>query len=477
MISKTNLIENYRSELQTKVHLLQENEEKININLNTVKSDISRIEQEQGNLKQKVDQEIDKAIHDLNETRLKLHKKIKDSDKTMFHSRMESKAKLLKEKADILSDITQIHEVMDQEDVFMLKNVNSLVTVPLTRPTVPVQMNLNTFPSLKVVTGSWSSDNVVKLVPIDDHATGYSVVGKIIPADNNEMRGLSVIKNNKYVHLKSLATKNSYFSVIRIKIINDNLYCACGRAGIKVYNKNCDLIKSINHKSIGCVVGMAEYGTGELILTCSETRNIGTEAKTSTPITEFNHHHRRGGLHHMTLEGMYLGPVAEGHFTDVSTYNDIVYGLTVREIQLFQIKTNKWVNVGKIDLNTDYEGYKFGINNEGIYLSTLFLTAYNQIYVYNHEAENTREIVVKPHPQWEPIVCSVDRHSNLLVVDKRSKTVYVYFHDESLWQEVLSVETCSEHEILTDAVVDETGDNIWVATYEKLIKYTRKSEK
>ena len=100
-----------------------------------------------------------------------------------------------------------------------------------------------------------------------------------------------------------------------------------------------------------------------------------------------------------------------------------------------------------------------------------------RIYVYNHVSQNTQEFVAdRLHSNWEPRVCCADRHSNLFVVDKKSKTVCVYFKDEKKCDEVLSMSDCLQHyEDIKDAVVDERGDNIWVATLNKLNKNTQEN--
>ena len=99
-MSKAELTKKYRSKLQTKLNLLHTHKKRVSIKVNNLDSDLSRLQQEQGKLMKSVDKEIDKAIDELNKTRLELHKMIvvSVSDTNLVERLKTSRAECMKEK-------------------------------------------------------------------------------------------------------------------------------------------------------------------------------------------------------------------------------------------------------------------------------------------------------------------------------------------------------------------------------------------
>lgn len=105
-------------------------------------------------------------------------------------------------------------------------------------------------------------------------------------------------------------------------------------------------------------------------------------------------------------------------------------------------KNSEWLKVGKIDLNTIWMVNSMCINNEGVFISMYHpYSNINTIFVYNHEAQNMKEFANQSQSRWRPCVCSVDSHSNLRVLlldDKSTKTLLVYFKEENKWHEIMT---------------------------------------
>lgn len=205
------------------------------------------------------------------------------------------------EKSVICTNITQIHEVMDKDDISILKNANSLITVLLTSPKVPTPMNFNKFPPVRVFSGSLSTDGIVKVVPIDDQDNeikGCSATRNKVPVNDHKILDFSLVRKDEYLQCKTVN-----LNLHRIKIKDENLYCACGSSGIDVYDKNCDFIKSITSIKFACVTDVADCSTGDIIV-----------------LTEATEEYNPADMHQVTLHGQYVSRVTEGDLTDVCVY-------------------------------------------------------------------------------------------------------------------------------------------------------------
>lgn len=430
------------SELEKESEEITEKSEKI---AETLK-DVSELNKKQVT---EVNNFIDEMINDMECHRESLHQMIKEGNDKYSICLTTSKEMFDKSQADIQTKIDFLNEMVASDEISVLSETLYCVDANIRDEIKEIKSKLPSFhpdmtSPVSVMKGcKWDLTKAieVKIEKFDEKDFGVRPVEMLRPKMYPQLKSMLYNLENS-IHLD--------FYPRALRIIKNQLWCVADNK-IHIYNKDCLHMKEISLKShkIQYARSLLQSHTGNIFIACSDGQ----------------------GLIQIDPNGVYLGKVIDGSFSDVSVYNKKLFALEYKTGKIIVMASNKgkWSTVQEIKLKfSNTQSFdRLCVHGHGIYISSCLN---NCLYTYSPEGKFKSQTSQNSSLKI-PLMCGVDSEGNALIADCDNHKLQVYDKDKQ-WH---ALTLPGQLKYPTDAEVEVNGHFIWVITSppNQLLKFTK----
>jgi hypothetical protein len=348
IFSMEDVFKQLKTKLSDKLKLIKDNKSSLAKTVEDIDKEIANIKYTHQDLCMQADKYADHMIGEINKQREQVKHEIVHNENDYLNQLMECRNEAVKYINENDSKCSVIGEVLNTDNMSVLKDSVDSITVDVHNQELPVnnskkcelQLNRNfnprVFISLKKVTGDNKQEFVFekKLVigaKSKDSASDFTGTSKNnVVADKLKIKDkvdLKLIINAKFKVVKEC---DAVENCSRICKVNGDIWqTQFNHNSIAVYSKDLKKLNTIKHEQLSGPLGLTVTEMSKVIVAC------------------------HNGLHELQTDGKYSGQISAGYYQDLTYYSGKVYALKDKPkcVEVYTLTDGKFVLTQSIDIH------------------------------------------------------------------------------------------------------------------------------